>query len=114
MYNTFHHLEFNKIIELIKKDTHSFNGKIITESIKPLNAKQDKIDKLQLINELQRISILGYNYHFETLIDLKELLLEWEHSSYNFEEFTQIKLSVSKSQTKIYSDKESFRLSNFH
>lgn len=107
MYNTFHHLEFNKIIELIKKDTHSFNGKIITESIKPLNAKQDKIDKLQLINELQRISILGYNYHFETLIDLKELLLEWEHSSYNFEEFTQI-IECVKITNKIYSDKESF------
>lgn len=107
MYNTFHHLEFNKIIELIKKDTHSFNGKIITESIKPLNAKQDKIDKLQLINELQRISILGYNYHFETLIDLKELLLEWEHSSYNFEEFSQI-IECVKITNKIYSDKESF------
>ncbi|HOD53726.1 MAG TPA: Smr/MutS family protein, partial [Candidatus Cloacimonadota bacterium] len=95
MENTYYHLEFYKIIDLIKNECHSNAGKLITAQISPLKDKKIKLQKINLIGELQKLSIHGYNYLFENLSDLTELLVEWKHNSYSFEEFQPIIHCVS-------------------
>ncbi len=124
MENTYYHLEFYKIIELIKNECHSSAGKAISAEIKPLSDKKEKLQKINLIGELQRLSIQGYLYQFENLSDLTELLIEWKHNSYSFEEFRSIIYCVSIANI-ISNDKDNFtdytlfykkvaRLSPFH
>lgn len=95
MIQSYAHLEFNKIIELIKNECHSNQAKVICRQICPISDLKLRLKKINLIGEIQKILIHGFEYSFEDLTDLQELLMEWKHESYNFEEFLAIIKTIS-------------------
>ncbi|HOE91188.1 MAG TPA: Smr/MutS family protein [Candidatus Cloacimonadota bacterium] len=107
MQNSIQHLEFNKLIDLIKNNCHSLTGKQLTANIKPINDIDIKISKIKLINEIQRLLVLGYSYQFDLITDLSDLLLDWAHNSYNYDEFKLIIDCIIYSNN-IINNKDSF------
>ena len=107
MNSTFYHLEFYKIIELIKNECHSQFSKELIEQLIPLDNKEEIVKRLSFNDELQQIIRRGIGYSFEGLSDLKILLIEWIYQNYNFEEFKQI-VSVIQIANSISRDHEAF------
>lgn len=107
MLQSYYHLEFNKIIQLIKSECHSRLGEKQIDLIAPISDKKDKLTKIKRIGQIQRLIIQGYSYSFEDLFEIEDLLLDWKHESYNFEEFTAIIKTVIIANL-IVADKEAF------
>ncbi len=93
--DSYHQLEFNKIREKIITDCQSPLGKDLADHIKPLKEKEKIDDKLNLSAELQVLLKNGLSYNFENVTEISDLLNNFKHQTYNFEEFKKIYYNIN-------------------
>ena len=86
----FKHIEFDKIIEILKAECHSALGKTIVGKLRPLTDKAAIELHLQLSAEAQGLLVNKIYFNFEDISDIWELLFKFRYDNYNYEEFSQI------------------------
>ena len=95
--NSLVQLEYDKIKELLKQECHSVPGKNLAEKLQPLSRKKEIEDKLRLTSEIQEILKNGFSFNFEAVSELAELLKNFDHQTYNYEELKLIIGNVTTS-----------------
>ncbi|MCD4797159.1 MAG: endonuclease MutS2 [Candidatus Cloacimonetes bacterium] len=93
--NSFKYLEYNKIKNIISEECHSELGNEIALSLSPLDDIVKINYKLDLTNELQNLLKNGFSINFENISNIKNIIFEFKHQVYNFEEFRKIYFNVS-------------------
>ena len=92
--NPFEQLEFNKIRSILVEECHSSLGKELVLKLQPLREKKQIEYKLSFTGEVQNLLKSGISFNFENVSDISKLLKEFEHQTYNFEEFRKIYFNI--------------------
>ncbi len=93
--NPFEQLEYSKIKSILAKECHSPLGRELVLDLQPLDKKKKIEYKLFLTGEVQNLLKSGVSFNFENVSDISKLLQNFEHQTYNFEEFRKIYFNVS-------------------
>ncbi len=92
--NPFEQLEYNKIKSILAEECHSSLGRELALSLQPLDEKKQIEYKLSFTGEVQNLLKSGISFNFENVSDISKLLQEFEHQTYNFEEFRKIYFNI--------------------
>ena len=88
-------LEYHKIKELLVQECQSEPGKTVASKLRPLVNKKEIDHKLELTSEIQECLKNRIYYNFEDVSDISNLLQDFHHQTYNFEEFRKIYSNIS-------------------
>ena len=92
--NPFEQLEYNKIKSILAEECHSSLGRKLALNLQPLYEKKQIEHKLSLTGEVQGLLKNKISFNFEDVSDISKLLQEFEHQTYNFEEFRKIFFNI--------------------
>jgi len=87
---TFEQLEFGKILNLLAEECHSYSGRELALDLLPLIDPEEINFRLDITAEIQELQAGNIRFNFSDLSDTVDLLREFKHEVFNFDEIFQI------------------------
>ncbi len=104
--NMLHQLEYHKIIDLIIRHCGSEAGKELAREIAPMQDIEAIRNRLDYTFQVQQALTTFGVIDFSRLTDITDLLVDYPHQSYNFEEFKQLCDNIETTQALIDNSQE--------
>ncbi len=104
--NMLHQLEYNKIIDMIVLQCGSEPGMEKAREIEPLQDIDTIRNRLDYAAQVQQALADFGVVDFDHVTDITDLLVDYPHASYNFEEFKQLCDNIETAQRLIDNSKE--------